>query len=99
MFSKIRAAWRAYADGGLEELCWRTAYFYLAPPEWIGLIALQNGMSSLISVGTGAISRGWLRRRLGHSVVCSLLNRIQKISLGSGRTGVILQPSKSFQRR
>lgn len=40
MFSKIRTAWQAYADGGLEELCWRTAYFYLAPPEWIGLIAL-----------------------------------------------------------
>lgn len=43
MLSQIRAAWRAYSDGGFKEVVYRAANFHLAPPEWLGLIDIHEG--------------------------------------------------------
>jgi FkbM family methyltransferase len=63
VLEKLRAAWRAYSDGGLRELCYRAARFYLAPPEWTGLVRIREG-DTVVDLGgyTGDFARLAARR-------------------------------------
>lgn len=58
MRNQIRAAYRAYREGGLREVGARAAQFYLAPPEWIGLLQLREG-DTVLDIGgyTGHFAR------------------------------------------